>query len=409
MATLGKGRIRIRTPRQTEKDRDKKFDRLQKGKRPAPPSEPPIQDRELIQLAQSTFITALRSQLKAQNRTELIPTEIVVQVMQARNLTYAQCTKPEGAVPLAKALNADVVLSLKEPEVLVQDRTERTLFFRMQMHVAAEEQGEGNYVGADYDFPLCGTAYTSKSLLLGTFAKTLPLLTVEAATLSATRTAHTLRTGEVMPLLPPKTRLAVLPTPAPKTADRLLFTPQGRVKEANSLQDLSADASALFVPSLLPLLPPSIVSAKVVSRVLTTQNLTPEGLWNQEGGWNPNVVLPIGKHTGVDYLLLTRVKRIEIEGTLTPNRRPIPSALQQEESGQEVVFQVRAEAEGYLVRVRDGATLWKDTQEATFGIRRDQLRPSLRTTERGLVQSTVRFALLHLDQSLTHYFALYER
>ncbi len=409
MAAMGKGRIRFRTPHNTEKDRTNKFDRLQKGKQKAPPTEPPIQDRELIQLGQSAFLTALGSQLKAQNRTELISAEIVAQRMQAQNLTYAQCTKSEGAILLAKALNADVVLWLKKPEVLVYDRTERTLFFRMQIHVAAEEQGEGNYVGTDYDFPVCGTAYTNKSLLLGTYSKTLPLLTTEAAILSAARTAHTLRTGELMPLLPPTTRLAVFPTPAPTSADRLLFTPHGSIKEANSSKDLPYKASLLFGPSLLPLLPPAITAAKVVNRALTVQNLTPETVWNREGGWNPNVVIPLGKQIGVDYLLLTRIKRIEMEGTLAQSNRSIPTTLQQEERGQEVVFQVRAEAEGYLVRVRDGATLWKDTQEATFGIRRDQLRPSLRTTERGLVQSTVRFALLHLDQSLTHYFALYER
>jgi hypothetical protein len=278
------------------------------------------------------------------------------------------------------------------------------------MRIPAVERGDGNYEAADYRFPLCGASYTSRSVLGGDFVKPTPLLMIEAAVQAARRAAHTLRTGEFAPTVPPGTRFALTPIPSPAEAARLLFESQGRRVLANDIAGLPAEVSSRFAPRLIPLFADAIVAPRVTERALKEMGKSSSDLWTAEGKPNLQMAQALARTLKADYLLLGRVTHTEASGKLPQEGIPLPPktpALADADSG--IAFQAFAEAQMALVRAQDGAILWQDRQEATLSVREEQLRSQRPVSENGILQDAIRFALLGLERSLARYLTSFER
>ncbi len=398
-----------RKPTDKEPNRKQKFDRLQQGKREPIDREPPSSDAFLLQFAYRIFPRVLESRLKVNRSGSIVSTDLLLAAIHRLKLTREQCFTVKGAKLISKELGFAQILLVNNAKYTIKDGTDRVLTFRAELRELSfdgMEQGEAHFT--EGFSPLCGVGIAGRSVLSGVFNRSPLALLTNAVAQSANRLEHTLRVGEVMPLLEPETKIALFPILAPTTADRLLFSTEGRILRPKSLQGLPADVSLLFHPNLLPLTSASTLNAGVVQRRLNSANMALENLWNQAGGLPIKVVQEIGKGLKVDYMLLARITHLEVAGSLPKDTNAIPVALQQGEAAKEIVFQVNAEARGLLVRVKDGAVLWQDNGESRFALHADQIRTTRRLTERDMVQSTTRFALLRLEQSLFRYFAVFE-
>jgi hypothetical protein len=279
-------------------------------------------------------------------------------------------------------------------------------------------------------FEVAGVASCGNRLLRSTYTATRADLVRTAVRQAAAEAVHVLQTGELPPLAREADRIAIAPVVSPTEADKLFFMPQGRRTVTAAVRDLPSDLSSGFSPDLLPILPPSIVTARAVAERLAQLGVAPERLWSPGDRPNSLRAQALGRQLRVGYVLLARVTGVQLDTgpaeivaapepadptearvvstwdeTAAPRPAPPPAP-----SGPTVETGARAEVVGALVRVADGAVLWNGRTSATMTVRSDSVTAMRRPpTDRSLARDAIHFALIDLQRLLAAYRASFER
>jgi len=356
------------------------------------PEETPEQLRALCEtLLYENLTTRLRTK-----RHLLLPTETEVRTaMTALHLTPDSLQKPEAARRLGQELDCDAVLI---PEVTHLERFEgakRTVTLRGALHCVlldpADRPGAvspGRHRQRDQAalppvFPFIGTAAAGPTVFQEGYSRTAVELAVEAAEQAAAIASHTFWTGEVTPFALAEERVALLPLPAPSTADALLFTTSGRRVAPAAVRDLPTDLAAQFRPEISPLSGKEVVPVERSRALLQQEGITVGALWRQD---QPEIarVQALGEQLHVTYIIMAQITSIELQ-TGTPDAGEAFATRE-----------ARAEAVGALVRVSDGAILWQDHTSATMTLHPIGDKKTL-SIDRQAVEQAEHFALTALQ------------
>jgi hypothetical protein len=407
-------------------------ERALRGKR-RPRNEPDFptpEPKRLRAVAEVFFADWLTLSLRNRLRLSVVAEEELRAALRELNLTAEEAARRPGAERLCARLDCDALLLPRLERVAVQETATRDVGLWMEVQIAylrpevARSLATGDdkrppdfsIVAQRAVFPVSGAASIRRLLLQeGYVLPAIPLLEI-AARRAADAAAHTLRTGEISPLAVPGVRLALSSVPSPTRADKLLFTPQGRRLITDAVTGLPADVSRHFRPDLLPLFLDDTPSGAAFGRALGQQGRAVEALWTPDGQPDIAVLQALAQPLRADYFLLARVTDISLEeGPVeSPNTQPAAPETPQIETS------ARAGAVGALVRVFDGAILWRERATATMTGRRSaspaviqnskSSLPDLTVSvERKLCEDAARFALLQLQREWRQYRLRFER
>jgi len=374
------------------------------GEKPVPL--PEATPEQLHALCETLLYEDLAARLRTQ-RHLILPTETEVRsALAALHLTVASLQNSRMARQLGRELDCDAVLL---PELTHLERNEgaaRTVTLHGTMHFVlldpADRSGtapSGRRRKHDQPllppvFPFAGTAAAGHTMFQEGYSRSAVQLATEAAQQAAAVASHTFWTGEIAPFARAEERVALLPVPAPLTADALLFTSEGRRVAAAAVRDLPADLAAQFHPEISPLSGKEIVSAERSRSLLRQEGITADALWRQD---QPEVarVQALGALLQVSYVLMAHITAAELQ-TGTPD------------AGQAFATrEARAEAVGALVRVADGIVLWQDHATATMTLHPtgDNRSSSI---DKQAVEEAEHFALTALQARFRTYRARFE-
>lgn len=406
------------------------------GRGPSADAGDRITPAQLRVLAQTLFGRALADRLHARLAMTIVPEADLREALAALRLSFAEAAEPEGARQLCARLDCDALFVPQVTAVAVHEGRARDLAVWGVVRIPgirlpggriglparrrrASPPGHSTSPPPE-EVMVAGAASGGPALFHSGYSRTKIELVDSAAAQAAALAVHTLWTGEAAPLLQPGERLAIAPVSAPVQADMLLFTAGGRQVRPGAVRNLPADVSPRFTPDLLPLFDVSIRSAQETRRVLWAQADSPASLWAFENAPNIVRVQALGRQLGVDYVLLARVTDIEVEDgpperlaltrpAIVQDRRGAPTPAGREKAPEDIERAARAEAVGALVRVGDGALLWRDRAAATMTVRLSHGKTAVGTTGRQVAEDAVHFALLQLQRQFRSYRAGFER
>ena len=367
--------------------------KLPKGQKPPGiPSLPVLSEKQWEVLATRLYFDALRDRARTRLKAGVASEEDTLQKRSELALSFEALEKSANVTSLMNSLKGDAVLILGNFRLAKRQAGDRSLLFTGELRVDKKETP-----GASTRFPIAGYAGFERSLITGDPTKSELQLVREATRSAAFGTIHTLKTGQIFPLSAPGIRIALCPTPSPRTADRLRFNREGRTSELGALSGMASDVSALFVPSLLPISRTGIQSVETVRRALNARHWTSSDLWDSSNRPVRLRVQEIGKTLEVDYVMMARIGQVEVDG----------DALMPSLEG--VLFEGRAEAVGALVRISDGMIVWTDRVATSLSVRSPPKNdPAGKKTdyailERKTLRDAIRFALLQLTRRFNEY------
>jgi hypothetical protein len=333
------------------------------GEKPVPL--PDATPEQLHALCETLFYEDLAVKLRTQ-RHLIVPTETEVRsALTTLHLTTVSPQDADSARRLGQELDCDAVLI---PELTPPERMEgatRSVTLRGTIHfvlldpadrlgaVPSRKRRTHDRPALPPVFPFVGTAASGHTMFQEGYSRTAVQLATEAAQQAAAIASHTFWTGEIAPFAQGAERVALLPVPAPATADALLFTSAGRRVASAAVRDLPTDLAAQFRPEIAPLSGKDVVSAEASRSLLQQEGITVEALWRQDQPETARVQV-LGARLRATYVLMAQITAVELQ-TGTPD------------AGQEFATrEARAEAVGALVRVSDGVVLWQDHATATM-------------------------------------------
>ena len=377
-------------PRPTTTDPTQK-----KGTTAKPVPLPEATPEQLRALCETLLYEDLTTHLRTK-RHLILPTETEVRTaLTTLHLTPGSLQEPQAARRLGQELECDAVLI---PELTHLERFEgakRTVTLRGAIRCVlldpADRPGAGSpgrrkqrdQPALPPVFPFMGTAAAGPTVFQAGYSRTAVELATEAAEQAAAIASHTFWTGEVTPFALAEERVALLPLPAPSTADALLFTTSGRRVAPAAVRELPTDLAAQFRPEISPLSGKEVVPVEQARAQLQQEGITVSALWRQD---QPEVarVQALGEQLHVTYILMAQITSIELQ-TGTPDAA---EAFATRES--------RAEAVGALIRVSDGAILWQDHASATMTLHPTGDKKSL-SIDKQAVEQAEHFALTALQ------------
>ncbi len=388
------------------KESKSRFDKLQSTTLPPPRRKSAYSDTQLRQVGEMVFVSTLRSLAQDRLKAGVPSLEELQKQLMGVNVQGAEDLTPATQQKVADALDCELLLLPQNSTVEVIDRQDRMLTFRVDITAPTYTLGGTKPIGVSR-FPIVGTSLSTRSVLAGEYHKSLPEMVAESAVHAAKRTFHVLQANEYPPFLLPNVRFGMAPVASLSTADRLLFTSEGRKTVLKGITALPTEVSGLFVARMPPLYADSFVESRVVKRHLQESGAEASNLWEDSERPKTELVMSLGKALHIDYLLVAHVTDIEAYGSIPTE----PFAKQEKGTvgDDDTVFQARAVAFGTLVRVSDGAVLWKDRAESVMSVRYTNLNTLRPVTERSVIQNSIRFALAGLERSFTRYGANFER
>jgi hypothetical protein len=374
------------------------------GEKPVP--FPDATPEQLHALCETLFYEDLAAKLRTQ-RHLIVPTE--TEVRSALTTLHLTTLSPQDAAParrLGQELDCDAVLI---PELTPPERMEgamRSVTLRGTIHfvlldpadrpgaVPSRKRRTRDHPAMPPVFPFVGTAAAGHTMFQEGYSRTAVQLATEAAQQAAAIASHTFWTGEVAPFAQAAERVALLPVPAPATADALLFTSAGRRVASAAVRELPTDLAAQFRPEVAPLGGKDVVSAEASRSLLQQEGITVVALWRQDQPETARVQV-LGARLRVAYVLMAQITAVELQ-TGTPD------------AGQEFATrEARAEAVGALVRVSDGVILWQDHATATMTLHPTETDKP-RSIDRQAVEQAEHFALTALQARFRAYRAHFE-
>jgi hypothetical protein len=422
-------------------------------KRPQKPKEPdavPMNQR--VAIAQALLADALSDRLQDLLKITTVPDAEVQSALRELHLSLEDATHSDGAQRLCTRLQAQAVLAPQITGVDMRDGVTRDSVIHVVIHIPgtqimlAPAQAHAVKPPAAYVVPhevlptqlmVAGAAQVPRVMFGSQYTQSQTTAIRLAAQQVAALTVHALFTGRSAPFMQPGERLAIAPVMAPTVADKLLFTPQGRRLIPNRVRDLPPDYSALFLPSLLPLLPEDVLTP---NQILARTNLAPDehnntvnlqereqaidvlgrSLWVNDDTPNIGQAQNLAKRLGVNYILMAHVTDIEIEEgpplSEAPAIAPISNASHSRNRGRNAKSprdrerEAKVEVVGALLRAADGDVLWHAHASATMSVMLPGGEdPKSWPTDRRIAADAARFALSDLERQLAQYRASYEK
>ncbi len=203
--------------------------------------------------------------------------------------------------------------------------------------------------------------------------------------------AHALISG-TEPLFADWRAAAIVPAAVPQVVAKRLAS---GTSVAVPLPSLRRAADVLFQPAIPPFVP--LASPQRVWAALRRLGLRPEDLWAASGDPDVGYAVRVAKLLHVDYLFVSRVQDLALsEETLSvPDGSTMKPGVER---------RADATAEAALIRVSDGAVLWRDRLSGGTAARTEYVRhvPRLRTDEQ-CVGDAARIAYAYLRFSLDDY------
>lgn len=391
--------------------------------KPSPGSDR-VPEGERRPLAQGLLCDALADRLREELHVQVVPDEEVRSALKELHLTASQAANPPDAARLCAVLRCQALFMPDVVQVSIHDGMERDVSVRavisatyadldaaaLTLHrvnrppartrgrrprgtSAVREPVAASSTALPETLPVVGSVRVEHPMFRSAYLQTQAAAIRVAAAHAAGGVIRTLRTGQSSPFALSGVRVGVGPVSAPEAVDLLVFTAQGRHVEAGALRGLPHDVSALFTPNLDPIAADATVGPELARRQMQGAGVTPEALWLDESTPLPTSTRALGQRLNVDYLLMARVTDIEMEqGPNQAMPTPRGAALEQE---------ARVETSGALVRVADGAVVWRDRAIADLTERVG----SARTVDaaRRLVHDATRFSLIDLARRFTRY------
>ena len=403
--------------------RNNRFDKLQKGEpkkkdapekkgkankkdktKTKPPPSPPLPNAFQLQtIARVLFREALAERLQTALKIAIVSDAETQAALQ--NLPTGAALTPETAGQLALKCRADAVLTVADEMLALPSGEAKRTVLRVRLRVfgprpspeiqAASALPERDFFTASAaERPV--TPFGKRPSRIGGQG------TGRAARQAALRAAHTLRTGEILPLCLPDIKFALAPVPAPASVDELLFASEGRSVQTAAVRGLSSEVSGLFAPDLAPLPETRIIRAYKMRNTLARQGLPITALWTREDDPQIERARKAARELGAAYVLMATVSELDVDAGLETGT---------ETSAKTAVWlaEGRAEAVGVLLRVSDGAILWRDRSAVSLPSRADRSHSfSTLRQEQSVARDAAKFALLDLQRRFHKYVAHFE-
>ena len=378
-----------------------RFDKLQKGKPKKLESViPPLTVAQLRTIARVLFRETLMERLQTALKVAIVPDEAARNALQTLPMPAAGAT-PETAGRLAAKCKADAVLMIADEALTLPEGESKQTVLRVRLRCFGPRSlPESSPVAVlpEWDF----FAASAAERPVTPFGKQPSRIggqgTGRAARQAALRAAHTLRTGEILPLCLPDVKFALAPVSAPAFADEMLFAAGGRSLQTAATRNLPSEVSGLFIPNLAPLPESALAPPYKMRNILARQGVPIAGLWTKEDEPQVERARGAARELGADYVLMATVSDLEVDAGLEPGAKTMIW-----------LAEGRAEAVGVLLRVSDGAILWRDRAAVTLPSRADRSRSfSTARQEQSVARDAAKFALLDLQRRFHKYIAHFE-
>ena len=382
-----------------------RFDKLQKGgvKIKTAPALPPLTAAQLRTIARVLFRENLAARLQTALKIALVPDEATRDALQ--NLPTGAALTPATAGQLARKCRADAVLGISDETLTLPAADSKLTILRVRLQLFGPRplpEASAFSTLPEHDFSTASavekpiTPFGKRPSRIGGQG------TGRAARQAAFRAAHTLRTGEILPLCLPNVKLALAPIPSPAAVDELVFAAGGRSVQKAAARGLPAEVSGLFAPDLAPLPEARLIRAYKMRKALARQGLPITALWTREDDPQIERTRSAARSLSADYVLMATVSELDVDAGLETGTEADAKTLIWLAEG-------RAEAVGVLLRVSDGAILWRDRAAVTLPSRADRSR-SFATVrqEQAVARDATKYALLDLQRRFHKYVARFE-
>ncbi len=357
-----------------------------------PKPEPLPTGTQLQTYAGLVFAKALEQKLQRRARSLIVPQP------KARQAAAFLLDK-EQARQLCQEMQADALMQIATPHIEIREGIVRDVIVRTTVHLPyarpVQPKADVDPMFAFASLATVGSDSTGRNLLSGNYIDALRDQVKTAAKQAAARAVHQLLTHERDLVTENGARWMVLPVPSPVAADKLRFTPQGRIFEPKAITKLPSDVSDLFTPNLMPLNEENRVSAREVQAFLSRRGEAITEAWQSATVPNIARVREWAKALRGDYVLMAHVTSLEMEES------PL-------EEGGGKDREAQAETFGALVRVSDGKILWQDRASASLRVR-PRVGQRKFETDAEIVGDAAMFALLELQRRFARYRAQFER
>ncbi len=355
---------------------------------------------------------------RLQDRTGVVLTDesVVRSALAASGTNESDESSVSGLTALNTTLKIDAILTPEITRVDFREAGERSVLIwgkmkivgivgalsRLQLNSSSSVLPAAE--SAAWMFPISGVA-TNETAAFRPAAPVSRLGLVRRAVNSAALAImHTLYSGEMDPFATLGTRLALLPLVSPIMADKLIFKDSGRETQIVSLGSLPADLSVWFRPNLLPITTRYIVDTSTTGSHLSSRALSSAHLWTSE--YEPSSIFfqELGRRLKTDYILAARINYIELEQGQKENSLGISVSSNSRKVSDPVVHAARAEAAGTLIRVADGAILWKEFASASMTTQDNPaIKKNSNDIDRTTARDAVKFALIELQRKFRKY------
>ena len=401
----GGKKARIRPPANALNKSDK-FNKLQKGKSKAAPPPPPLTMAQTRTIARVLFREILAERLRTGGKFAILSDDAVRDALNRLPFAPKSELTPTLAGRLAAKLEADAVLAIDDSALTLPADESKTTTLRVNLRLFGPRLTPEAPMAEDTvpsllenRFTACGTAEKAVSI----FGKVPPRVGTQgagkAARQAALRAAHTLRTGEILLLCLPNVTVALAPVPSPSAADRLLFAANGRTAQTEAVRNLPPDVSGLFLPDLAPLSESAVIPAYRMRKSLFQEGLNARSLWTREDDPQIGAAQRAAKALPADYVLMATVSELDVDAGLEAGAATMTW-----------LAQGRAEAVGVLLRVSDGAVLWRDRCAVSLESHADRSDSfSTARQEQAVARDAVKFALLELQRRFHRYVGQFEK
>ena len=152
------------------------------------------------------------------------------------------------------------------------------------------------------------------------------------------------------------------------------------------------------MPDLAPLPDAAILPQYKMRKALAGQGLPITALWTREDEPQIERARSAARKIGADYVLMATVSDLDVDAGLEADAKTMTW-----------LAEGRAEAVGALLRVSDGAILWRDRAAVTLPSRMDRSRSfSTLRQEQTVARDAAKFALLDLQRRFHRYIARFE-
>ena len=175
-----------------------------------------------------------------------------------------------------------------------------------------------------------------------------------------------------------------------------------------AVRGLDSELSGLFAPDLAPLPNAARIAPYKMRNALARQGLPITALWTREDDPQIERARNAARKLGAAYVLMATVSELDVDaGLQTGTETGMGTKTKTDAKTAVWLAEGRAEAVGVLLRVSDGAILWRDRAAVTLPTRAARSFSTQRQ-EQTAARDAAKFALLDLQRRFHRYVARFE-